>query len=86
MKRILNIAAGKCIPIDMPKDKFVLVNLDLMYAYAEDLARVEDISQRLIKIDSGDEAMEKILKDKYHIFKVNMDAFKFMEQVSFKFD
>ena len=87
MKRILNIAAGKCMPIDMPsKDRLFLVNLDLMYAHAQDLAKVEDINSRIEQAEAGDDAMKQLTEDKLFLFKVNMDAFKFMEQVSFKFD
>lgn len=85
MKRILNIAAGKGFPIDMPSNDYFLVNLDTMYHHADGIDKVEDHNSRLVEADNGDEAIQKLVNSRY-MFRANMDAFSFMEQISFQFD
>jgi len=71
MKKILNIAAGKFSPIEMPKKDFKLVNLDTMYFDSSSPQEVE-------------RAMYSTNEDS--IFKCNADAFEFMERTSLTFD
>jgi len=71
MKTILNIAAGKFSPIEMPKKEFKLINLDTMYFDSSSPKEVE-------------RAMNSTKEDS--IFECNCDAFKFMERTSLMFN
>ena len=70
--RILNLAAGKLLPLDLP-DAYFLVQLDTMYYYHADPTTVEQYESQY------DE--DKIMR-----FRCNTDAFEFMERTSIQFD
>jgi len=75
MNIILNIAAGKVLPIDWNKDKDILVNLDQTY-FSED--HVEDIEM----IHSKDFNLPLPSK----IFYCNEDIYNFLERYKYTFD
>lgn len=72
--KILNIAAGKFLPLDLPeKDPYILVNLDTMYYTADTPEDVEDL------VLNWDTVSSRILY-------CNVDAFEFMERTRIIFD
>ena len=73
-EKILNIAAGKFMPLDVKKPFFV-VNVDTMFYLHDPPENVERAAVRLNPINSKSE-----------MHNVNEDAFKFMERTIIPFD
>ncbi len=71
--KILNIAAGKFLPLDLPKDPYLLLNLDTMYYQVDEPKDVEDIFFSWGSITS-------------RILYCNRDVFEFMERTKLIFD
>jgi len=72
--KILNLAAGKLLPLDLPT-YYLLVQLDTMYYDYMDPSKIEQISSKY-----RDDTLEMVR------MKCNEDAFTFMERTSIKFD
>jgi len=80
MKTILNIAAGKLLPLELSRDCF-LINLDTMYYNATTAENIESHYRfRLRDIEKENKVNE------YEEFKCKEDAFKFLERTSIIFD
>ena len=75
---ILNIAAGKVLPIDPLNKNDILVNLDLNYFNSIDVKDVEKYHRSLSVVKEDDE--------KPLILYVNHDVYDFLERYSEKFD
>ena len=78
-KKVLNIAAGKLKPIDPLGKNYFLINLDKMYHEASKQSYIEAVND-----ERKDEKSSFFGKD--CIYRINEDAFSFMETISFKFD
>ncbi len=72
MKNILNIAAGKFAPINLPDKNFKIVNLDTMYYHHDSPENIEKSMY--------------INNDADSIYNCKRDAFEFMERTSLVFD
>lgn len=72
--KILNLAAGKLLPLDLPM-YYLLVQLDTMYYDYMDPARIEQISSKY-----RDNTLDVVR------MRCNEDAFTFMERTSIQFD
>jgi len=49
MKTILNLAAGKLKPLDMPNDQYFLVQLDTMYYHSSEPKDIERLYNWFVK-------------------------------------
>ncbi|MGD2072239.1 MAG: hypothetical protein PVG65_01975, partial [Candidatus Thorarchaeota archaeon] len=68
---ILNIAAGKLLPLNLPEN-FFLINLDISYFSSTEPGKIEEEYEKWIH--------------KPKMFRCNCDAFRFMERCAILFD
>jgi len=80
MKTILNLAAGKLKPLDMPTNNYFLVQLDTMYYHSKEPNDVEKDYEWFRRFGSTNR------DETYQVIKCKEDAFKFMERISIEFD
>lgn len=84
MKKLLNIAAGKGMPINPLKGEYMLINLDTMYEAGDDLNSIEN--HHKTEVWKRTDEAPRPNKGPSCIIQCYEDAFEFMEKISFKFD